>query len=162
MKKKTNQPISDVPEPVVDAPVTEEIQGLHNEVQRLNENWKRALADYQNLLKRGELERQELMKYLGRTLVSKLIPTLDVLEMAAQHSQDQGVQMAVQQFRQVLQEEGVEHIVPAIGEAFDPTVHECIEIVPGETSETVAEVLAKGYKIGDYVIRPSKVKVFKN
>lgn len=163
MKKKTTLPVSD--NPVIEELAeteSQEIVELQNQVRNLNDSWKRALADYQNLLKRGETERSDMMKYVGRTMVTKFIPVLDILEMAVIHTKDQGVEMAVNQFHQVLKEEGLEQIIPNIGDVFDHAIHECIEIVSGEPAETVAEVVLKGYKIGDYVIRPSKVKVYKN
>lgn len=124
------------------------------------DNWKRALADYQNLVKRVDTEKREFVRFASNNLVSKLLPTLDILELAAKHSADVGVQMAVKQFQEVLKDEGLQEITPAVGEVFDPALHEGIENVGGGTTGTVAEVLSKGYKIDDFVIRPAKVKVF--
>lgn len=136
-------------------------EALQSEIQSLNENWKRALADYQNLMKRVENDKKEVTRYTSMALISKLIPTLDILEMAAKHSEDPGVKMAVSQFQNVLKDEGLQEINPEIGEEFNAFNHEAIEVLVGEADNTVAEVLTKGYKIGDYVIRPAKVKVFK-
>lgn len=132
-----------------------------SEIQTLTENWKRALADYQNLVKRVENDKKEIMRFVSTSIISKLVPSLDVLEMAAKHSEDPGVKMAVSQFQNVLRDEGLQEIVPQIGEAFDTAFHEAIEVLPGSTDNTIAEIVLKGYKIGDYVIRPAKVKVFK-
>lgn len=132
-----------------------------DEIQTLTDNWKRALADYQNLSKRVENDKKEIMRFVSTSIISKLIPTLDILEMAATHSQDVGVKMAVNQFQNVLKDEGLQEITPQINDEFDPTFHEAIEVIPGEVDNGIAEILAKGYKIGDYVIRPAKVKVFK-
>lgn len=134
---------------------------LQEEITALNDSWKRALADYQNLSKRVENDKKEVTRYVSMSMISKLIPTLDILEMAAKHSDDQGVKMAVGQFQNVLKDEGLQEINPAIGEEFDAFNHEAIEVLTGDTDNTIAEVLTKGYKIGDYVIRPAKVKVFK-
>ncbi len=134
---------------------------LQEEITALNDSWKRALADYQNLSKRVENDKKEVTRYVSMSMISKLIPTLDILEMAAKHSNDQGIKMAVGQFQNVLKDEGLQEINPSVGDEFDAFNHEAIEVLTGDTDNTIAEVLTKGYKIGDYVIRPAKVKVFK-
>jgi len=78
-----------------------DVAKLQDEITTLDQNWKRALADYQNLVKRIESEKSEIMKLASLNVVNKLVPTLDILELAAKHSQDEGVQMAVKQFQQV-------------------------------------------------------------
>jgi len=86
-----------------------------DEIKTLNENWKRALADYQNLSKRVEADKKEFVKFAAANIVTKLIPTLDVLELAAAHSSDPGIQMAVKQFQDVLSSESLQSIIPAPG-----------------------------------------------
>ena len=61
----------------------------------LEENWKRALADYHNLTKRIESDKKDFVKLATVQIISRFIPSLDVLELAATHSQDPGVHMAV-------------------------------------------------------------------
>lgn len=134
---------------------------MKSKIKQLEEDWKRALADYQNLVKRVETEKKDFVKFANKGLIIKLLPTLDILEMAAKHSQDQGVAMALAQFKQVLNEEGLYEIAPGVGEAFDPVYHECIENIPGEAKNTIAELLNKGYKMNDdFVIKPARVKVY--
>lgn len=139
----------------------DELVKLQEQIAALDQNWKRALADYQNLVKRIESEKVEIMKLASLNIVNKLIPTLDVLELAALHSKDPGVGMAVKQFSQVLAAEGLTEIVPVAGDKFDPSLHECIETVVGEAPDTIAEMLAKGYRLDNFTLRPAKVKVFK-
>ncbi len=129
-------------------------------VKQYEDNWKRALADYQNLVKRVDSEKREFVRFANTNLIGKLLPTLDVLELAAKHNQDQGLQMAVKQFQEVLNDEGLVEITPTVGDNFDPLFHECVEKVEGGTGDSIAEILSKGYKINDFVIRPAKVKVF--
>lgn len=136
-------------------------EGGIDQVRILTDNWKRALADYQNLVKRVEADKREFIKFAQMSLVSKLLPSLDILEMSANHSEDLGVKMAVKQFQDVLADEGLVEIMPRVGEIFDHTIHDCSEVIPGEPNNTIAEIVTKGYKIGDLVIRPAKVKVFK-
>lgn len=139
-----------------------QIDQLKDQVKQLEGNWKRALADYQNLVKRTESDRSDLVRLASGSVLTKLIPTLDILERAADHSQDPGIMLAVKQFRQTLVEAGLVEIVPAVGDKYDPAIYECIETVTGTASqaETVAELVLKGYKIDDYILRPAQVKVW--
>jgi len=137
---------------------------LENKIKSLDENWKRALADYQNLVRRVENDKKEFVKLANANLVARLLPSLDIMELSALHSQDLGVQMAAKQFHQALAEEGLQIIEPAIDTPFNPQEQECSETIalPEEKSEnTISELVLKGYKIGDYILRPAKVKVYK-
>lgn len=128
--------------------------------QELEERLKRTMADYQNLERRIEEERKLLSKLSAMLLVEKLLPVLDNLENAQTHLKDEGLEMVIKQFKEILTQEGVEEI-EAIGQQFDPSKHEAIETQAGENDNTVARVVAKGYKIEDKVIRPAKVVVTK-
>lgn len=128
--------------------------------QELEERLKRTMADYQNLERRIEEERKLLSKLSAMLLVEKLLPVLDNLENAQSHLKDEGLEMVIKQFKEILTQEGVEEI-EAIGQQFNPNEHEAIETQAGENDNTVARVVAKGYKIEDKVIRPAKVVVTK-
>ena len=134
---------------------------MPTKLKTLEENWKRALADYQNLVKRVEVEKKDFVRFANMNLLAKLIPVLDILDLAAKHSADPGIKMAVAQFREVLFSENVQEISPAVGDTFDHELHECLETLPGELDNTIAEPVTPGYKIDKFVIRPAKVKVFK-
>lgn len=128
------------------------------------ENWKRALADYQNLQRRVEHDKKEFGKIANVNLIARLLPSLDIIELSAAHSQDMGVQMAAKQFHQALNEEGLQLIEPTADSVFDPNMHECAEVtemMDGKTENTISELVLKGYKIGDYILRPARVKVYK-
>jgi molecular chaperone GrpE len=138
---------------------------LHAQIKTLDENWKRALADYQNLLRRVESDKKEFIKLSNANLIARLLPSLDIIEMAAAHSQDIGVQMAARQFSEVLVAEGLQTIIPTPGDSFDHRLHECTETVENtdeKRQNAIAEVILKGYKINDYVLRPARVKVYKS
>lgn len=130
-------------------------------LKTLEENWKRALADYQNLVKRVESEKKDFIRFANMNLLAKLIPVLDILDLAAKHSADPGIKMAVAQFREVLSSENVQEISPKPGDPFDHELHECLETLSGEPDNTIAEPVTSGYKIDKFIIRPAKVKVFK-
>ena len=133
---------------------------MKNQIATLTNDWKRALADYQNLVKRFEPEKREVVRFANLNLINKLLPALDILELAANHSQDTGIKMAIKQFQDALTSEELQAIVPNIGDVFDHNLHDCIETVTGENENTLAEIVTKGYKIGEVVLRPAKVKVW--
>lgn len=129
----------------------------------MESNWKRALADYQNLLRRAEADKTQYAKFANANLIARLLPSLDIINLAASHSQDVGVQMAAKQFADALKDEGLEIISPIPGENFDPHKHECSEtmsLTDSAVENTIAEVVLKGYRLDAFVLRPAKVKVF--
>jgi molecular chaperone GrpE len=130
---------------------------LKKQVDELTEKWKRALADYQNLEKRVESEKKEFVKFSNASLIDKLLGVLDDFERAQKHLKDKGLEIAINQFKSVLQIEGVEEIKTK-GKEFEPMLMDCIEVVRGEENKVV-EVLEKGYLLNQKVLRPAKVKV---
>lgn len=122
----------------------------------------RALADYDNLRKRVEREKEGFGKLANLRLVLKLLPVLDVLKRAQIHLKDQGVAMTIGQFEDALKQEGIEEIKTKVGDKFDPGLHEAIEVVPGKGDNMISEVSLTGWKFIDGpVIRHAKVKVSK-
>jgi len=136
-----------------------ELQQLKKRVAELEENWKRAVADFRNLERRTNQERKVVAQLANALLIAKLLPVLDSLEEAAAAIKDSGVRLILKQLREVLESEGVEEI-EAADRPFDPRYHEAVATVEGEKGRVV-EVVAKGYRIGDRIIRPAKVKVGK-
>src|SRR3990167_3411949 len=124
----------------------------------LENQLKRALADYQNLERRIDEERRLLSALSAALVIEKLLPILDNLENAQKHLKDEGLEMVVKQFGDVLTSEGVEEI-PAEGSPFDPNLHEATEILESDKDGIVLKVLRKGYKINDKVLRPAQVAV---
>ncbi len=136
---------------------------INDKITELENQLKRALADYQNLEKRFAQEKTAFIKFACANLISNLIPSLEILEKAAFHSQDIGVKMALEEFRQALFSEGLEEIAPNEGDVFDPNLEECSEVVVGEKNDTIAQLVAKGYRFKDGgIIKPAKVKVYKS
>jgi len=122
--------------------------------------YKRALADYQNLLKRTAREKQEFAKYANEQLVYEFIPVYDNLKMSLIHADNEsknngwleGIKHVTKQFKNVLKSIGVEEI-NTFGEKFNPELMEAIE---GQ-GEKVKKELKPGYKLNDKVIIPAKV-----
>lgn len=125
----------------------------------LDDQLKRALADYQNLKKRVEGERLEFIKYVLEQFLVKLLPVVDALEAAQAHLKDQGLDLAVSQLKTVLIDEGVKEM-DLLNQIFDPKLAECLEIVPGKKDQVVS-VSQKGYLLNDKVLRPARAKVGK-
>jgi molecular chaperone GrpE len=126
----------------------------------------RLKAEFDNYRKRTERERQAMAAGAARDVVRGLLPVMDNLERAVaalgEHG-DQivaGVEMVRGQLASVLTGHGVEEIA-AMGEEFDPTVHEAIAQLPvhGHAPGTVVEVVEKGYRHSEHVLRPTKVVV---
>ncbi|OGY25046.1 MAG: nucleotide exchange factor GrpE [Candidatus Woykebacteria bacterium RBG_13_40_7b] len=131
-----------------------------DKVGSLQNQLKRALADYSNLEKRVEEEKESFVKLANATLVLKILPILDSLEKANQSLKDQGLDLIIREFKNILASVGVEEI-KAEAEDFNPQYHEAIEVVQGEKDNQVVAVLEGGYLIGGKVLRPAKVRISK-
>ncbi len=119
----------------------------------------RALADYDNLVKRVERERQDLEKLAGFKIILKLLPVLDNLRSALAHLKDPGLAIALKDFEEVLKSEGIEEIKTNLGDIFNHNLHEATEVVPGEKGK-IMEIVLPGWKFTNGpVIRHTKVKV---
>ena len=119
--------------------------------------WKRALADYANLEKRIDKEKEVFVKFSNAQLLQRLLPILDDLERAEQHLKDQGLALAISKFKEILQKENLTEIKTQ-GEEFNPELMEATEIVKGPKNRVV-EVINKGYLLNNKVLRVAKVKV---
>lgn len=137
---------------------TEDIEMVtKTEFDELDARYKRVLADYDNLTRRCENERENLIKLSNQALISKLIVVLDDLTEALKHIEDPGLKSIKDKFSEILESEGLEEIA-VDGILFDPNIHEAIETKDGPENQIIS-VLRKGYKLGDKVIRPALVSV---
>ena len=136
-----------------------EMDALSQQVAEADEKYKRALADYQNLVRRTQQEKQEWARLSNKELVLKLLPILDTLMLAEKHTKDQNFVLTVQQFLQVLADEGIAKI-KTVGEKFDPMLMEVVETRDGEEHKVLDEVKA-GFTLGETVLRPALVVVGK-
>lgn len=125
----------------------------------------RAVADYQNLLRRSRDERAEWSAAAVSGAVSAFLPAIDDLERAIDATpgemSDQpwaeGVRLVMQKFRGVLEQSGVTEI-HALGKPFDPVRHEATGTAPGPEG-AVVHLVRRGYALGDRVVRPAMVVV---
>jgi len=140
---------------------TDQVDQKQLEIDNLKNQLVRALADYQNQNKRFQEERQQIFTAASQNVLENLIPVLDILEKAQSHLKDQGLEMAISQFKKVLSDEGLEEIKPEEHNPFDHEVMEVVESIEGDEKDTVAEVVLNGWKFRDgKVVRFAKVKVF--
>jgi molecular chaperone GrpE len=136
---------------------------VHAELESVKGMLARALADYDNLSKRVDRERQDLGKLASISIIVRLLPVLDNLENAQAHLQDAGLAISIGEFKRVLNEEGLNEIRPNIGDKFDENMMEAIEITKGESDNEVSELVLAGWKFTDgTVVRHAKVKVSKS
>ncbi|MDD5038024.1 MAG: nucleotide exchange factor GrpE [Dehalococcoidales bacterium] len=127
--------------------------------------WQRAQADFINYKRRSEVEKEETINFANANLMLSLLPALDDLELAfaslppelAEITWLNGLKLIERKFRAMLEAQGLSPI-EAIGEQFDPHLHEAVRREKGEDGVIIDE-LQKGYKFRDRVIRPSKVAV---
>lgn len=122
------------------------------------EKYKRARADYANLERRVQEEREGFLKFANSVLIVKFLPVLDDLEKAASGA-DEGLKLILKNLQEVLKSEGVGEIKVKKGDDFDPIIMECTVAEGNGEKQKVLEVIRKGYKIKGKVLRPAQVKV---
>ena len=143
-------------------------QALANEQKRAEEylsKWQRAQADFINLKRRSEQEKGEILKIANAELAGSILPVLDDLTRALEHidgptvedSWVEGIRLIERKLRASLESQGVREI-KALGEKFDPNLHEAAMHSKGPEGVVIQEI-QKGYMLHDRVIRPSMVVV---
>lgn len=137
------------------------VQELEQKMTELDNQLKRAVADYRNLEQRISQGRSELTSFVGAELVRKLLPVLDHLEHALNGISEsngwvKGVELAVKEFKQVLQAEGLEEV--SLEGQFDPNFHEAVDTREGDDN-IILEVVRRGYRLNGKVLRPAQVVV---
>src|SRR6266508_3184211 len=143
--------------------------------RELEESWKQSedllsrltylQADLENVRKRAEREVDQAVRLANEGLVARLLPALDDLDAAvaaARGKTGKGLAMVRDNVLKAMREFGLEEI-PAVGQPFDPYVHECLQRVNDEAlpDGQVKEVVRKGYKFQMKVLRPAQVVVVK-
>ena len=138
---------------------TDVLQQLEEQLRQKEEDHRRALADYSNLLRRTDEERSKLLRYSSASVLGQLLEPFDHLELAALHLKDKGLDMVVQQFKQVFENEGITEI-QALGKLFNAETMEAVDVAEGE-KDIVLEVRRKGYMLNGMVLRHAQVIVGK-
>jgi molecular chaperone GrpE len=147
-----------------------EVEALRAELNERQDRFLRLQADFENFRRRTLKEREEAYQYGHQNLVKDLLPTVDNLERALEHARKsgredldgvlQGIDLVQRELMGVLAKHGVTEI-EALGQAFDPSVHEALAQVEDRTvpTNTVVQVFQKGYRLRDRLLRPAQVVV---
>lgn len=141
------------------------------EVIDYKDKYLRLLADVENMRKRMQKEKQESLKFGIENILADLLAPLDNFENALKFADQMpaevrnwalGFQMILGQFKEILAQSGVTSFV-SVGEIFDPIKHEAVEMEETEetTAGTILQEFVKGYRCGERIIRPARVKVAK-
>ena len=147
------------------AELEERLAEVERERDEYLNDLKRVAADFENYRKRVARDQEGLVARAHERLVKELLPVLDdlerALEAAAQHEEaklEEGVRLVHRELLEALAREGLVE-VETDGQ-FDPHVHEALLSQPSEQEDgSVVEVLQKGYRLGDRVLRPARVVV---
>lgn len=127
---------------------------------------KRSLAEFANYRRRVDQERAQARELATRDLLRALVPIVDDFQRALAAVPEelrgnpwvQGVHLIERKLVALLEREGVTPI-EALGQPFDPGLHEAVATEPGSTQNIVVEVYQKGYRHGQHLLRPAMVKV---
>lgn len=148
-----------------------ELELLKQEASDYKDKYLRLLAEMENTRKRLQKERQELIQYAVQNVIIDFLNPIDHMENALNYTDQMpdavkhwaiGFKMILGQFKDVLVGQGVSSFV-SLGTEFNPHSHEAVEMIETDevASGTVVEESIKGYKMGEKIIRPARVKVAK-
>ncbi|BBM37732.1 GrpE protein HSP-70 cofactor [Leptotrichia hofstadii] len=148
----------------------DKVKKLEAELEEWKNSYTRKLAEFQNFTKRKENEVAEMRKYASEGIIVKLLDNIDNLERAVDASKEsqnfdsliEGVNMILNNLKNLLTEEGVEEI-EAAGKEYDPYEHKAMITENKEELDdnVVVRVFQKGYKMKGKVVRPAMVTVNK-
>jgi molecular chaperone GrpE len=119
---------------------------------------RRLQADFENYKKRMLKQQTDYLERAAVSLVEKLLPVLDTVDLAVAHGGGEAVEQIWTALNDTLAQEGLERIDP-LGDPFDPTQHDAVLHEPGDGEAQVADVMRAGYRWKGRVLRPAMVKV---
>jgi len=148
-----------------------ELEAVKAERDEMRDRFMRALADAENVRKRGERDRREAEQYGGSKLAKDLLPVFDNLKRALDSANEEqraaaqalieGVELTMRELINVLTRHGVTPITPQIGDAFDPQQHQAMfeAPLPGTKAGDIIQVMTEGFLLHDRLLRPAQVGV---
>ena len=146
-------------------PIQQPLQALKDQMAQQEDKYLRLAAEYDNYRKRTAKEKEAVWAQVKADTAAAFLPVYDNLERAlkqetADEAYKKGVEMTMTQLKTVLEKLGITE-VPALGQTFDPNVHNAVMHVEDESAgeNTVVEVFQTGFKAGDKVVRFAMVKV---
>jgi len=144
------------------------VEELKKSLDEANDKYIRLYADFENFKKITARNKEELLKYANKDIITDILTVVDHLELALLHARDngpsdslaEGVQLTLKELMSVLEKYGVASI-DAMGKPFDPTVHHAMSQIESEDAEenTVVKEFRKGYMLKERVIRAALVGV---
>lgn len=146
-----------------------ETDTLKDEVKKEKENFLRLFAEFENYKKRTSKERIELFTTANKEVLTALLPILDDFErgiLEVEKSSDQalleGMKLIYNKFKNILNQKGLKELEVNQGDKFDTEIHEAISQIPAPSKKLkgkIIDVVEKGYKLGDTIIRFPKVVI---
>jgi len=157
--------VNEHPADATEQTIEERLAALEAERDEYLNDLKRVAAEFENYRKRVLRDQESLVARAHERLVKELLPVLDDLERALaaaeEHEEaklEEGVRLVHRELADALEREGLAEIETAGG--FDPHVHEALLSQPSDEQEgSVLEVVQKGYRLGDRVLRPARVVI---
>jgi molecular chaperone GrpE len=152
----------------------DELEVLRAERDELRDKFMRVLAEAENSRKRAERDRKEAEMYGGTRLARDLLPVYDNLNRAIQAIPEEsraasaalieGVELTLRELSNVMTKHGVTPISPAIGDVFDPQLHQAMfeAPLPGTKAGQIIQVMTEGFLLHDRLLRPAQVGVSSN
>jgi molecular chaperone GrpE len=168
-RNEETEAVGEAQAPAEEAPAAgeleERIAALEAERDEYLDKLRRVAADFDNYRKRAARDRENLVARAHERLMKALLPVVDDIERAlvaaAEHEEaklEEGVRLVARELDEALRREGLQEI--ETDGRFDPHVHEALLSQPSEAEEgAVIEVLQKGYRLGDRVLRPARVVI---
>lgn len=146
-------------------PVDDEVSRLTAERDDYLDQLQRSRAEFINYKRRNDQERAQLRQFVARDVLAQFLPVIDDFDRALVSVPDEeretgwmkGVAMIQTKLHGIAERLGVTQ-VEALGQPFDPSVHEAVASEPGSSGSHVIEVYQNGYRIGDVLVRPAMVK----
>jgi molecular chaperone GrpE len=145
-----------------------EVTELRVKADEYLDGWQRARADFANYKKRIERDQEEARGRAAAALLAKILPVEDDLRRAVRERPEaegyrhwaDGIELIQRKLAALLEAEGVE-LIPADGVAFDPALHEAVTYEPSNDHKEgeIIEVIQQGYRLGERVLRPARVRV---
>ncbi len=151
-----------------------EIEALRNERDDFRDRYMRALADAENIRKRGERDRREAEQYGGSKLARDLLTVYDNLRRALDMATDadqtengatkaliEGVELTLRDLLNTFNRHGMKPVAPQTGDTFDPQMHEAMfeAPLPGTKAGDIIQVMTEGFMLHDRLLRPAQVGV---
>jgi len=164
--KSSDRGLEEAPAVSMDEDLPAELEASRKQVDELLTKLKYLQAEFENYRKRADRDAEAYVRLAHEALLVRILPILDELDAGVDRMEGtagEGVRMVRDKLAEVLGEAGLQ-MIPALGVPFDPYIHDCVEQVTDASAEdgVVKEVVLKGYRLADRVLRPARVIVVNN